>query len=121
VEGTVVPRDPRVGGVRWGVGEDEVDERRAGGAVWAGDAADGCGVEVGGAPSKVREGAREYVARGGGADVEGYVVRAVADNRVADEELAGVGRDLEWAGPNEGCVVAVAEDGRGEVGLDVFE
>ena len=103
-----------------GFGEDEVDDCRAGGAVGAGDAADGRGVEVGVVPGEVREAAGEDVARGGGADVEGSVLWAVADDRVADEEYA-VAAVFEWASPHERCVVAVAEDWCGEVGLDVLK
>ena len=45
---------------------------------------------------------------------------AIADDCVADEELA-VAAVLERASPHERFVVAVAEDGCGEVGLDVLE
>ena len=45
---------------------------------------------------------------------------AVADDCVADEELAVAGV-LERAGPHERRVVAVAEDWCGAVGLDVLE
>ena len=45
---------------------------------------------------------------------------AVADDCVADEELAVAGV-LAWASPHKRGVVAVAEDGCGEVGLDVLE
>ncbi len=103
------------------VDEQDFDECCGGCDVRAENAANGRVGELSDCPSEMCEAAWYDVALGDGADVKGYIARAVADDRVADAEFDVFGLGLDSAAPYERGADVVADDGCAVVRRDVGE